>query len=34
VKFEDIYLAEFQTEYADGRPLEPSEFEEVKKEYY
>lgn len=34
VKFEDIYPDEFQSEYADGRPLEPCEFEEAKKEYF
>jgi hypothetical protein len=34
VKFEDIYPDEFQAVYADGRPLEPSEFEETKKEYF
>jgi len=34
VQFEDIYPDEFQAEYADGRPLEPSEFEEDKKEYF
>lgn len=34
VQFEDIYPDEFQAEYADGRPLEPSEFEEAKKEYF
>ncbi|MHC1694943.1 MAG: DUF4085 family protein [Eubacteriales bacterium] len=34
VKFEDIYPDEFQADYADGRPLEPAEFEEAKKEYF
>lgn len=34
VKFEDIYLDEFQAEDADGRPLEPVEFEETKREYF
>ncbi|KPU44473.1 hypothetical protein OXPF_19670 [Oxobacter pfennigii] len=29
-----VYPDEFQAEYADGRPLEPSEFEEAKREYF
>ncbi len=34
VKFEDIYPEEFNAEYADGSPLEESEFEMAKKAYF
>ncbi len=34
VKFEDVYPEEFYAEYADGSPLEESEFEAAKKEYF
>jgi len=33
-KFEDIYLADFQAEYANGRQMEPSAFEDAKEEYF
>ena len=34
VSFEDIYPEEFYAEYADGSPLEESDFEEAKKAYF
>ena len=34
VNFEDIYPEEFNAEYADGSPLEESEFEMAKKAYF